>query len=315
MPVPSQKLLHRPILEMLNDAGEGILLLRDVKDALVQNFSLSEAELQERTPSGQQTRFDNRVYWAVSYLRRAGLLHSPSRASFQITEQGREILRTLTGVIEPSLLNRLIESMRDQEDSEVESVDVTDSDSGVPVLTEAADPSSDDVTPDEQMAELAQQMQKILAEDLLERMKITSPSHFENLVVELLEKMDYGKGESVGGVADGGIDGVINQDALGLEKIYVQAKRWQNTVGEPEIRNFSGSLSANGANKGVFITTSRFSATARQTASNVSLGPMFIRLIDGIELAKLMVAHDVGVMTETTYRVKKLDENYFVDDA
>ena len=134
------------------------------------------------------------------------------------------------------------------------------------------------------------------------------------MVVRLLEEMEYGEGQSVGGSGDGGIDGIINQDPLGLEKVYIQAKRWQNQVGEPEIRNFSGSLEVRGANKGVFITSSSFSSTARNAAGRISAGSKFIRLIDGRELACLVIAHNVGVITEITYDVKKLDENYFAEE-
>ena len=169
------------------------------------------------------------------------------------------------------------------------------------------------LTLDEQMAESFLKLNARLSEELLESVKSISPNIFESLVVRLLERMGYGEGSVVGQSGDGGIDGVINQDPLGLEKVYIQAKRWQNQVGEPEIRNFSGSLEAKGANKGVFITTSTFSSTARQTAQFISAGSKFIRLIGGEELARLMVEHGVGVMTETTYEVKKIDENYFVD--
>ena len=131
----------------------------------------------------------------------------------------------------------------------------------------------------------------------------------------LLVKMGYGQGETVGRSGDGGIDGIIDQDALGLEKVYIQAKRWGSQVGEPEIRNFSGSLDPYGATKGVFITTSTFSSTARQTAQNISAGNKLIRLVDGDELARLMIRYGVGVVTETTYEVKKLDENYFAEDV
>ena len=127
--------------------------------------------------------------------------------------------------------------------------------------------------------------------------------------------MGYGEGVTVGRSGDGGIDGIINQDALGLEKVYVQAKRWASQVGEPEIRNFSGSLDPHGATKGVFITTSTFSSTARQTAQTISAGSKFIRLVDGNELAQLMIRHGVGVVTEYTYEIKKLDENYFAEDV
>ncbi len=165
----------------------------------------------------------------------------------------------------------------------------------------------------EQLEEVYRELQDGLADELLVGVKSISPAGFERLVVGLLEKMGYGEGRAVGRSGDGGIDGIINQDPLGLEKVYIQAKRWQNQVGEPEIRNFSGSLEARGASKGVFITTSAFSSTARQTAQFISAGNKFIRLIDGDELAGLMIRHGVGVVTETTYEVKKIDENYFVD--
>lgn len=170
-----------------------------------------------------------------------------------------------------------------------------------------------DLTHHEQMAESFLVLNARLSEELLESAKSISPDIFERLVVRLLERMGYGEGSVVGQSGDGGIDGIINQDPLGLEKVYIQAKRWQNQVGEPEIRNFSGSLEAKGANKGVFITTSTFSSTARQTAQFISAGNKFIRLIGGEELARLMIEHGVGVVTETTYEVKKIDENYFVD--
>ena len=140
------------------------------------------------------------------------------------------------------------------------------------------------------------------------------PDRFERLMVRLLEKMGYGRGQIIGRPGDEGIDCIINQDLLGLEKVYIQAKRWQNRVGGPEIRNFSGSLQAKGASKGVFITTSTFAPKAWETANRISAGNQCIRLIDGKELSRLMIGCDVGVVTETTYDVKKLDENYLVGE-
>ena len=170
------------------------------------------------------------------------------------------------------------------------------------------------VTPDEQAAVLHGELNDQLADELLNGVRSVTPDRFEQLMVRLLEKMGYGEGKNVGRVGDEGIDGIINQDVLGLEKVYVQAKRWENRVGEPEIRNFSGSLQAKGASKGVFITTSTFGPKARETAERISAGNQFIRLIDGGELARLMIGHDVGVFTETTYYVKKLDENYLAGE-
>ncbi len=154
-----------------------------------------------------------------------------------------------------------------------------------------------------------------LISDLRATVNGVNPDRFEQLVVKLLEKMGYGEGRAIGRSGDGGIDGIINQDALGLEKVYIQAKRYTTgSVGEPPIRNFAGSMIANGATKGVFITTAVFSDTARETAANVSRRNETIRLIDGQELAHLMIRHGVGVITEYTYEIKKLDENYFAEE-
>lgn len=165
------------------------------------------------------------------------------------------------------------------------------------------------------MARSDRQLREKLTEELLENVKGLTPDRFERLVVKLLVEMGYGDGKRVGGSGDGGIDGIIDRDPLGLEKVYIQAKRWTQSVGEPEIRNFSGSLDAKGAAKGVFITTSSFSRTAERTARDISKGGKFIRLIGGRELVELMIQHNVGVVTQFTYEIKKVDENYFADDA
>ena len=306
MAVPVQKELHHPILEMVGEA-EDLLSLQQVKVYLIERFSLTEEELQETVPSGRQTRFENRAYWAVSYLRRAGLLSSPSRALLQITPEGREFLQTHTDSIETKELNALIQAKK--QDVGFEGVAAVSGSGAIRRVSV----DSEEITPDEQMGAFYRELIEKLAEELLDGVKDISPDRFERLVVRLLERMGYGEGDVMGGSGDKGIDGIINQDPLGLEKVYIQAKRWQNQVGEPEIRNFSGSLEAKGANKGVFITTSTFSSSARQTAQFISAGSKFIRLIDGEELARLMINHGVGVIAETTYEVKQLDENYFVD--
>ena len=220
------------------------------------------------------------------------MLESPSRARFQITQQGRQTLETRAGDIEIRLLKDLIDSRRQRALPEAEGV----------------------VTPDEQVAVLHGELNDKLADELLDSVRSVPPDRFEQLMVRLLEKMGYGEGQKTGGGGDEGIDGVMNQDVLGLEKVYIQAKRWEGRVGEPEIRNFSGSLQAKGASKGVFITTSAFGLKARETADRISAGNQFIRLIDGGELARLMINHDVGVFTETTYHVKELDENYLTGE-
>ena len=314
MVVASQKQLHRPILEIVDGAEEEVVSLQSIRESLVERFSLTEDDLLEKVPSGQQTRFENRAYWAVSYLKRAGLLEAPSRARFQITLQGRETLVTSEGDIETGQLSDLIKARQQPTSSEGE-VAVTTSDAvGVSVADDSTDADTTSITPDELMGELYRELNNKLADELLESVKGVPPDRFELLVVRLLEKMEYGQDQRVGRSGDQGIDGIINQDPLGLEKVYIQAKRWQSQVGEPEIRNFSGSLEVKGANKGVFITTSTFSSTAQGAADLISAGSKFIRLIDGGELARLMIAHNVGVVTEITYDVRKLDENYFAEE-
>ena len=295
MTVPPQKKLHRPILEMVKETRNDAVSSQHIKSALIDHFSLDETDLAERVPSGQN-RFANRVYWAIYYLRRAGLLRSPSRASFQITDGGLQALAAYEGDIGTGEVKRLIKLGERKVSSQPGDVLEVEDASGA--------------TPDEQLATLYQELTDKLAEELLDAVLNVPPDRFEQLMVRLLEKMGYGKGQKVGGPGDGGIDGIIDQDLLGLEKVYIQAKRWEGAVGEPEIRNFSGSLQAKGASKGVFITTSTFSGKARETANRISAGNQYIRLVDGVELSRFMIRHNVGVITATTYDVKKLDENY-----
>ncbi len=271
-----------------------------VIEKVIERFSLTNDDILEKVPSGGQTRLENRVTWALSYLKKAGFLQSPSRAHFQITQQGKELLAT--GMDDLLLLRwNDLDAVRQGGGADTAANDEIGTD-------------SEDSTPDEQIAVLYRELSDRLAEELLERVKRVSPDSFERLVVSLLEKMGYGQGRTVGRSGDGGIDGIIDQDALGLEKVYIQAKRWESQVGEPEIRNFSGSLEAKGANKGVFITSSSFGPRARETARFISAGNKFIRLIDGEELSRLMINHGVGVVSEIIYDVKKLDENYFAED-
>ena len=294
MAVPSQAAMHRPILETLAEGGSAGVSRADVRRTLIERLEVSDDDLVERTPSGGQTRFDKRVEWAIFCLKRAGLIETPSRGRRQITEHGRQLLKTHTGDIGVALLKGLFDQ---------------------PASTDGAeDKEVDGDTPEEQMASLHREWEAKLADALLDRVRNMEPRRFEDLTSGLLEKMGYGKGDPVGGPGDQGIDAIINQDPLGLEKVYVQAKRWQSPVNEPEIRNFSGSLQAKGSSKGVFITTSTFATKARETARDISRTSQFIRLIDGAELARLMIAHGVGVVVETTYEVKKVDENYFVEE-
>ena len=251
MAVPSQKHLHKPILEIVHGAKEDIVPRQYIREKVAERFSLTDDDVLEKVPSGGQTKLDNRVGWALSYLIKAGFLQSPLRGHVQITPQGKELLATGADDL-LQLRWKALDAVRQGEGA----VDAPETGANDVVGTD-----SEDSTPDEQIAVLYRELKDRLAEELLERVKRVSPDSFERLVVSLLEKMGYGQGEAVGRSGDGGIDGIINQDALGLEKVYLQAKRWQNQVGEPEIRNFAGSLEAKGANKGriyhVFVLRSK----------------------------------------------------------
>ena len=296
MAVPTLDILHRAVLEIANSSDQR-LTRKEFLECLTTKFSLTDADLQEMVPSGKQSRIENRTNWAMTDLKKAGLINNPKRNQWEITQTGRDFLVNHHGIIKLGDLQKLWpESLESS------------------VVSETSTSSPVDITPDEQMAIMHAQHQNMLSDEILDSVKDVTPSGFEYLVVELLSRMGYGDGRVVGHSGDQGIDGILNQDVLGLEKVYVQAKRHTtNQVGEPEIRNFSGSLVAQGATKGVFITTSTFSPTARQTAQTISMGNQFIRLIDGLELAELMIRHGVGVITDMTYEVKKLDANYFAD--
>lgn len=307
MAVPAQTKLHRPILEFLSGVDEASK--KEIIEGMARLFSLSDADIRERIPSGGVTRLVSNAGFALFYLKGAGLLELHSRGIFYITTEGRELLRNH----DRDITSRQLQTLRKQrEEGKEDSPELPRKQPAFPHASEALEEDVD-MAPDERMKKAYKQWQDKLTDDLLGSIAKISPDGFERLVVDLLVKMGYGKGERVGGSGDGGIDGVINQDALGLEKVYVQAKRWDGQVGEPPIRNFAGSLDAHGADKGVFIATSTFSQTAKQTAKKISASNKVIRLIDGPKLASLMIEHGVGVVNEYTYNLKKLDENYFVD--
>ena len=258
MAVPSKKDLHRPILEIAAEIG-GTVSVRQFNDTLARRFALTEADLDDRSSSGSR-RFYDRVSFALQDLRLAGLIAQLGRGYRQITDEGRRFLQNHQGVI----TDRDLRQIRAQLHPDGETNDA---------MEPATWSDSQDATPTELMDLGFGKLQTQLADEMMESISKVTPDRFEQLVVDLLVKMGYGQGETVGRSGDGGIDGVIDQDPLGLEKVYIQAKRYTaGTVGEPEIRNFSGSLDARGANKGVFITTSTFSSTARQTAQIISAG-------------------------------------------
>ncbi len=290
MAIPPQNELHRPVLELANELGRS-LSRREAVNLLIDRLNITEVEQRERLPSGR-LRFERYTYRARRNLKQAGLLHYPARGEFQITPEGSHFLSTHSGIITRADLKRMTDA---------------DGDAVLPVI--------EDIGPDEQMERSYREYQASLEEEVLDAVKDISPDDFERLVTRLLKQMGYGEiSQEKGYSGDQGIDGILNQDALGLEKVYVQAKRYTDgQVSEPDIRNFSGSLTAKGATKGIFITTADFSAKARDQAKMISQGNQIIRLVDGPELAQLMIEHNVGLISETTYEIKKLDANYFAE--
>jgi len=276
--------------------------MRSAVDSLSDKFSLTPAEQAELLPSGQQAVFTNRIGWARSYLKKAGLLESPRRGAFKITEGGQSVLAENPEKIDVKYLGRFPEFIEFRDPSKP----ITASDNGTVV-------QESDRTPEEVLELAHQSIRDSLIEELLTKILSCSPAFFETLVVELLVKMGYGgsrkdAGERIGQTGDGGIDGIIKEDRLGLDTIFIQAKRWQGNVGRPEIQKFVGALQGQRAKKGVFITTSKFTSDAVEYSSFIDTK---VVLIDGNKLAGLMIDFDVGVSTSASYVIKKMDSDYF----
>lgn len=301
MAIPDYQTLMLPVLRV---AAEGEQRISDVVARLADEFALSPEERSTLLPSGRQTTFANRVHWAKSYLGKAGLIELTRRAHFRITDRGREVLASSPRHINNRYLSRFPEFRAFYEAEE----------RAAPAPATDAEPIS--FTPDEIMRNAHRQLEANVADDMLQRIRTTTPAFFERLVVSLLVAMGYGGSVTdldkalVGGSGDGGVDGVIDQDPLGLDRIYVQAKRYAdgNTVGAGAIRDFFGSLDRFKATKGLFVTTSTFSASARDTADLLSKR---IVLIDGTQLTRLMIRHGVGCRVEETLVIKSVDEEFF----
>ncbi len=298
------------MLPVLRAAAVGEVRITDIVERLADEFGLSPEERAHLLPSGRQTTFANRVHWAKSYLGKAGLVELTRRAHFRITDRGREVLAAPPERIDIKFLNRFPDFQRFRE-AEAEAA----SEAGT---AQAPSASQGDtvLTPDEVMRGAHRQLEAALADDLLQRIRAGSPAFFESVVVRLLVAMGYGGSMAeidkalVGGTGDGGVDGVIDQDPLGLDRIYVQAKRYAdgNSVGAGAIRDFFGSLDRFKATKGLFVTTSTFSPSARETAELLSKR---IVLIDGTQFTRLMIRHGVGCRIEEALHIKKIDEEFF----
>ena len=298
MALPLQREFLRPILQITANDAERRLSYKEIFAELIPTLALSEEDLRERTPHGA-LRVERHIRYAMHQIKQAGLLDLPARGLYQITDDGLRHLEQNPEALHPAQLNMLAAERKQRE--------------GEP-SADAIAPTVGDISPDEQFEVSYGHLQAMLADELLDSIKTVSPERFEDLVVELLVKIGYGRGSRVGRSGDGGIDGVVTQDRLGFERVYIQAKRWDKAqVGDPEIRTFSGSLDPHGATKGVFITTSRFSEAAQRTATEVARNNKTILLIDGPKLAKLMIEYEVGVVVKAVYKIKEIDENYFSD--
>ncbi|MCB1805578.1 MAG: restriction endonuclease [Candidatus Competibacteraceae bacterium] len=301
MAIPDYQTLMLPVLKLAADAQEHKFSHAVI--ALADEFGLTEEERNELLPSGSQAVFNNRVGWARSYLKQAGLLASPKRGYFVITQKGKDLLANKPDKVDVSVLEQYPEFIEFKNRRK----DKGESETAEEVESETIQ------TPEDALASAYSKLRQALESEILNAVKEASPSFFERLVVDLLVKMGYGgnrqdAGKALGKSGDGGIDGIINEDRLGLDVIYIQAKRWEGSVGRPEIQKFAGALQGQRARKGVFITTSSFTKEATDYAALIESK---IILIGGEQLSRLMVEFNVGVSTVGQYEVKKLDSDYF----
>ncbi|HQT77812.1 MAG: restriction endonuclease [Rhodospirillales bacterium 20-64-7] len=304
MSVPDYQSLMLPVLLLATD---GETRIGDAVERLAQQLGLTPDERARLLPSGKQTLFGNRVHWAKTYLTKAGLLETTRRGHFKLTERGRQVIASLPARIDNEFLSQFIEfrqfTGRAADDAQPDVPPIA------PTLVRRTE------TPDEIMRVAHQQVETSLGQDLLDRIRASPPAFFERLIVNLLLSMGYGgstadAGRALGRSGDDGVDGVIDQDALGLDRVYIQAKRYAegNNIGAGAIRDFFGSLDRHKATKGLFVTTSCFAAAAKETAEFLSKR---IVLIDGDQLAKLMIRYNVGCRIEEVFHIKKVDQDFF----
>jgi restriction system protein len=306
MAVPDYQTMMLPVLTLAGAGNDHSLT--EVIEAITRQFDLSAEEVTERLPSGRQRTLYNRVGWARTYLVKAGLLTITGRGTFRITDRGREMLATAPTAISDAILMQFVEFADFKAPRTPVAKSAVDKDG-------LAAPAALD--PDEALERSYQTLRQVLAQDLLQRVKSCTPSFFEQLVVDLLVAMGYGgsrkdAARAVGRAGDGGIDGVIKEDRLGLDVVYVQAKRWDASVGRPIVQAFAGSLEGFKARKGVLITTSKFSQDAHDYVTRIEKR---IVLVDGEQLAQLMIDHGVAVNEVANYSVKRIDLDYFTGGA
>ena len=309
MPIPTYDALMLPVLRHCIDKTWHV---RDLITCIADDLGLNQDERSQQIPSGSNTIIASRVHWAKTYLKQAGLLEQPKRGMVQITQRGREVLDSCPAKIDTALLQRF-EDFR----AFLSRTKASDGPTALsaPLGALVAEPSS---TPEEQIGAAAKALNESLRDALLARILEASPTFFERLIIDLLLAMGYGgsrsdAGEQLGGTGDGGVDGVISEDQLGLDRVYLQAKRYHpgNTVGSETVRAFVGALVGKGAHKGVLITTSSFSKAALDAASQS--GSLRLVLIDGDALTTLLVRFNVGVRISRTVEIKRVDLDYFED--
>ncbi|MBX3644428.1 MAG: restriction endonuclease [Rubrivivax sp.] len=309
MAVPTYDKFIEPVLRFLATRPDGAPA-REAHEAAARALGVSDADRQERLPSGAQPVYKNRAGWAHDRLKRAGLSSSPRRGFWQLTDEGIQFATKHPSPLPARDVERLAVGYMDvrlRPASNGESL-------ASPALVQALAVPSAITSPDDRLGEALAELRSSVAAELLDALSTVSPSFFEAIVLDLLHRMGYGASRAdlqrVGGAGDGGIDGVISLDKLGLEKVYVQAKRWQGTVGRPEVQGFYGALAGQRSTKGVFITTSGYTAQAIEFAKSIER----VVLVDGPRLAELMIEHDVGVSARTV-KIPKIDSDYFDEES
>ena len=307
MPVPDFQSLMRPILEAATEVG-GETSIRALAPKLASALALQQSDLEEMLPSGRQTRFLNRLHWAKTFMERAHLVSATRRGYFKTTDRTATLLKQVQGSISMRTLERFLEYVAWRAASVSGASAEKDGTASLDAAVIAA-------TPEDLIEEGAATLTKALKAELLERLVAESPKFFETFIRDLLLAMGYGGGSAergivIGGPGDGGIDGVIHEDALGLDAVYIQAKRYSpgSNISRPDLQRFVGSMTGEGASKGVFVTTSGFTSEARDYVRRIT---QRIVLIDGDRLAELAIRHDVGVRTRRTFALKSVDEDYF----
>jgi restriction system protein len=307
MPIPPFQTLLRPTLELLAD--KAVWRLRELEEKLAQRLGVTNEEREILLPSGAMPMFYNRVGWAKWHLDRAKLVETVNRGSYRITDRGLSVLAQAPAVIDKRFLDQFVEAPL-AKGARGSSAGAADADIEGDAAPDVA------LSSEELMESASKALQATVATELVDRIKAESPAFFERLVVKLLLKMGYGgsrqeAGRAVGRSGDGGIDGIINEDRLGLDAVYIQAKRWEGTVGRPEIMKFVGALAGQRASKGVFISTSSYTQEAREYAAQSQYK---VVLIDGERLAQLMIEYNLGVSVAAVYEVKRIDNDFFADE-